>query len=428
MSSTRSPRPFSLVVIFCLLISSASALAAAPRSQRSSGPVPPDLYARCAILIEAQTGTVLFEEQADTVVPPASLTKLMTMHLALQEIAAGRLDPDEWVVPPRDAWAKNMPYRSSVMFLGPRQRLSVATLLQGLVVVSGNDAAVAVADLVAGSVPAFVAMMNREAEQLGYSTMHFVEPAGISADNRITAREYADFCRRFIQMHPGALKSFFSPRQFTYPLPENRMDGNGEKPVTQSNTNGLLGSYRGADGLKTGYIVESGYNLAATAEREGMRLISVVLGEPYTAGRVSGATLRVRESGTLLDYGFDNFVTVQPRYDAPAPVRVWKGRARSITLSPRSEPVVALLREKAPGVTAMVERMTDIEAPVHSGQVLGSVVVSLEGRELARFALVADSAVERGGILRRILDSIVMFFGGVSRRIERGPVSSDAVR
>jgi D-alanyl-D-alanine carboxypeptidase (penicillin-binding protein 5/6) len=422
MFSTRSVRPVSVIAVLCLLASAAAA------SPRPLGPVPPDLLARCAILIEARTGTVLFEEQADEVVPPASLTKLMTLHIALQEIAAGRLDPDAWVVPPPDAWAKNMPYRSSVMFLGPRQRLRVTTLLQGLVVVSGNDAAVAVAGLVAGSVPAFVAMMNREAERLGYTVMHFVEPAGISPDNRITAREYADFSRRFVGMHPDALKRFFSPRELTYPLPENRMDGNGEKPVTQGNTNGLLGSYRGADGLKTGYIVESGYNLAATAERQGMRLISVVLGEPYRAGRVSGATLRVRESGTLLDYGFDNFVTVEPRYDEPVPVRVWKGRARSITLSPRSEPVVALLREKAPGVKAVVEQMTDVEAPVGRDQVLGSVVVTLEGGELARFPLTADSGVGRGGLLRRILDTIGMFFGGVSRRIERGPVSAEAAR
>ena len=152
---------------------------------------PPTLQARSAMVIEARTGVILFEDRADTPVPPASLTKLMTLHIALNEIAAGRLDPAEHIVPGPDAWARNMPPRSSVMFLGPRQRLTVGQLLQGLVVVSGNDAAVALADRIAGSVPGFVGMMNNEAARLGYREMHFVDPSGISSSNTITAREYA---------------------------------------------------------------------------------------------------------------------------------------------------------------------------------------------------------------------------------------------
>ena len=137
---------------------------------------PPVLNARSAILVEALTGAVLYELRADDRIPPASLTKLMTLHLALREIEEGRLDPAEVLVPAPDAWARNMPPRSSLMYLGPGQKLTVTQLLTGLVVDSGNDAAIEVAERVAGSVPAFVDMMNREAARLGYPDMHFEEP------------------------------------------------------------------------------------------------------------------------------------------------------------------------------------------------------------------------------------------------------------
>jgi serine-type D-Ala-D-Ala carboxypeptidase (penicillin-binding protein 5/6) len=381
-----------------------------PGSSGASGP--PILDARAAILVEAFTGAVLYETGADQRIPPASLTKLMTIHLALRDIEEGRLDPSRIVVPGPDSWARNMPPRSSVMFLGPNQKLSVDQLLKGLVVDSGNDAAVEIADLVAGSVPAFVDMMNREAMRLGYRAMHFVEPAGISADNVITAREYSDFARRFVFSHPDALKDLFSLREFTYPLPQNLTGGNREKAVSQSNRNVLLGKYEGADGLKTGYIDESGYNIAVTAERAGMRLISVILGVP-DVGPVSGAVLRASESAALLDYGFQTFTTVRPAFDPPVPARVWKGNARTVAVKASPEPTVAVRRDQASEVRATVIQALDVEAPVRAGEGLGSVVVTLEGRELARFPLLAAAGVERGGVVRRALDSIVLFFRGV---------------
>ncbi|HTO22282.1 MAG TPA: D-alanyl-D-alanine carboxypeptidase family protein, partial [Spirochaetia bacterium] len=265
-------RPARLLLLLVLFLAAASAGAAtggAAVPGRAPGGAP-QLAARSAILLEEVTGTVLYEYHADDPIPPASLTKLMTVHLALREIEEGRLDPSEVLVPGPDAWARNMPPHSSLMFLGPNQKLTVAQLLKGLVVDSGNDAAVEVADRVAGSVPAFVEMMNREAARLGYRVMHFVEPSGISSSNLVTAREYADFARRFVALHPDSLSELFSVREFTYPLRENLTGDNREKPVTQSNRNLLLGRYQGVDGLKTGYIDESGYNIAVTAERNGM--------------------------------------------------------------------------------------------------------------------------------------------------------------
>ncbi|MGA2639496.1 MAG: D-alanyl-D-alanine carboxypeptidase family protein [Spirochaetia bacterium] len=396
------------------LATAAAAHAAAPlRTSVSPGQAgPPALHARSAILIEAFTGAVLYESHADEPIPPASLTKLMTLHLALQAIEEGRMSPSEVLVPGPDAWARNMPPRSSVMFLGPNQKLTVSQLLRGLVVDSGNDAAVEVADRIAGSVPAFVGMMNREAARLGYHVMHFVEPAGVSPANSITAREYADFARGFVLSHPDALKDLFSVREFTYPLEENLTAGNREKPVTQSNRNLLLGKYEGADGLKTGYLDESGYNIAVTAERAGMRLISVILGVP-DVGPVSGTVLRAVESAALLDYGFSTFVTVRAAYDKPAAVHVWKGRSREVGLRASPAPIVAVRKDQASSVRTEIQQTLDVEAPVKTGQVLGVVVVSVGGRALARFPLRAEAGVDRGGFLRGALDTIILLLRGI---------------
>jgi D-alanyl-D-alanine carboxypeptidase (penicillin-binding protein 5/6) len=180
----------------------------------------------------------------------------------------------------------------------------------------------------------------------------------------------------------------------------------------------LLGKYEGADGLKTGYIDESGYNIAVTAERAGMRLISVILGVP-DVGAVSGAALRAVESASLLDWGFATYTTVHPVYGEPAPVHVWKGRARVVRLQARPEPVVVVRKDQASSVLTEVLQARDVEAPVKAGQVLGAVVVSLGGRELARFPLRAEADVDQGGLFRRALDSVVLFLRGM--RLEKAP-------
>jgi serine-type D-Ala-D-Ala carboxypeptidase (penicillin-binding protein 5/6) len=252
-------------------------------------------------------------------------------------------------------------------------------------------------------------MMNEEAGRLGYEVMHFVEPAGISPDNVITAREYVDFCRRFILLHPDTLRRYFSVREFTYPMPENLAEGNREKPITQSNRNELLKRFPGADGLKTGFIDESGYNIAATAEREGMRLIAVILGVPAD-GPVSGPVLRTRESEALLSYGFDTFVTARPSFPAPGPVHVWKGRSHSVALTTRVAPLVVVPRDRVKELSAAVEQKSDVFAPVRPGQALGTLVVSVGGDVIARFPLVAETGIDRGGALRRAADSTALFF------------------
>jgi len=243
--------------------------------------------------------------------------------------------------------------------------------------------------------------------------MRFVEPAGISASNTITAREYADFARRFIFLHPDSLRDLFSLREFTYPLPENLTGGNREKPVTQANRNVLLGRYDGVDGLKTGYIDESGYNIAVTAERSGMRLVCVILGVPDSGG-VSGAVLRATESARLLDYGFGTFTAVRPPYELPASPRVWKGTARTVGIRANPSPYVVVRKEEASSVRTSLLQAVDVEAPVIAGEALGAVVVSVGDRQIAQFPLRAVSDVPRGGFLRRALDSVILFFRGIT--------------
>jgi D-alanyl-D-alanine carboxypeptidase (penicillin-binding protein 5/6) len=403
------------------LLAFAFLLAAHPRAAAAPVPLqPPALHARSVVLLEESTGTVLFDLNPDLPIPPASLTKLMTLHLALREIEAGRIEPDRWIVPGPDSWASAMPPHSSLMFLGPDQRLTVRRLLQGLVVVSGNDAAVAVAELVAGSVPIFVAEMNSEARRLGFSQMHFEDPAGLSPDSRITAREYAEFCRVFIDMHPDALPDLFSLRQFTYPLPENVSGGFPQDPITQANRNTLLGRYPGMDGLKTGFIDQSGYNMAATALRDGMRLISVVLGVPDGPGGVSGERLREDDSAALLDYGFGDFVRVTPSFAPPREVTVWKGRVRSLLPGFEQPPVVVVRKDQAARVSATLEEASDVLAPIPAGREVGSLSVSLDGSVIARFALRTAREVPPAGLLGRAADTVVLFFRGLLGR--RPPV------
>ncbi len=380
--------------------------------------LPPTLQARSAILVEARTGAVLYQQRADDAVPPASLTKLMTLHLALEHIRSGRLDPEEIIVPAPEAWAQNMPVRSSVMFLGPRQRVSIEQLLKGLVVDSGNDAAVQLARHIAGSVPAFVRLMNEEAVRLGYPTMRFVDPSGISWMNRISAREYAEFSRLFVRQHPDALRDLCSLRQFTYPLPENRAAGNRERSITQFNPNVLLGRYEGVDGLKTGYIDEAGYNMAVTAERDGVRLIAVVLGIPRRgAGGVSGARLRLMESARMLDYGYDNFTPVRPVLAEVPPSRVWKGRARTVALAPEQDPFVMVRRDQAADVRCRLRLEHTVVAPVKRGQVLGEYVVTVGSEEVGRIPLRAAQDVLAAGFVRSALDGIFLLIKTKNPRV-----------
>ncbi len=396
-----------LLLFFVLPSVGARELARLPEWIADSNVPAPPVSAEAAILIDYETGTVLYEKQADRVIPPASLTKIMTIHLVLELSRDGAISLDDTFEVPQAAWARNMPPGSSLMFLGPGQRVSYAELLEGLAIASGNDAAVAASLQVAGSVPAFVEMMNGEAQRLGYEVMRFSDPAGLSPSNRITAREYADFVRRHITRWPETLEDIYSRRSILYPTEANFDHVMIGGSVRQENRNTLLFDYPGVDGLKTGYIDASGYNLAVTAERNGRRLIAVVLGV-RAASVAEGARRRALDAAVLLDYGFDEFRRLEPAVPQQSPLRVWKGRADEVAVVPDGAPAAVLVpRGREEDVTVSVSRSGELTAPVEPGQPVGAVSYRLGGEELTRVELVTDTGVERAGFFKRLWHTIV---------------------
>lgn len=376
-----------------------------------AAPAEPQLKAKSAILIDAATGHVLYEKNADQPIPPASLTKLMTLHLAYKKIDAGSMKKEDKVTVSSEAWAAKWP-GSSVMFLEPGQIVTVGEVMKGIAIPSGNDAATALAQHVAGSVDQFVNQMNAEAQEMGFKTMHFVDPAGLSAQNVVTAREYAEFARRYVEMHPDALTELHSVQEFTYPQPQNLpADKQGTKPITQYNRNTLLGQFEGVDGLKTGFIEESGYNIALTAKRGDMRLIAVILGSP---GRdeAEGSLNRAADGKTLLTYGFDNFVTVKPSLPDVKPVRIWKGAANEVALEPERPLLITVPKGMEDKLTSTVHQETSKIGAVAKGEELGDVVFAADGKEVAKVKLVAASEVKEGGFFKRLWDSIRLTVAG----------------
>jgi D-alanyl-D-alanine carboxypeptidase (penicillin-binding protein 5/6) len=372
---------------------------------------PPGIVSRSAVLLDIATGTALFEKDADAVIAPASLTKLMTMHLVEEAVAAGRASYGDFVDLPPETWAVNQGWGSSLMFLGPGQKVTLGELMLGLAVASGNDAAIAVAIHLSGSVPAFVAAMNHEAAAIGLKATRFVEPSGYSEKNLTTAREFAAFCRYYLQRHPDSLARFHSVRSFAYPQPANLPEAFRDKPgtVVQSNRNQLLDSVPGVDGLKTGFIVEAGYNIALTADRGGTRLLAVLLGAPG-ASAAEGGKVRGADGANLLEWGFANFRTIRPELVRLEPSRVWMGTADRVDLVPTAGLEFTAASDRALAVAWRIERTPGLKAPIAAGQTLGSLVFSDERGELSRVPLAAAADVAAGPWYKRAVDAVAIWF------------------
>lgn len=370
----------------------------------------PALRARAAILVEVDSRTVLHAKNPNLVIPPASLTKLVAIDTALDALDRGQLDVTGTFVPPEEAWAENQPPGSSLMFLGPDQRLSWRDLLLGLSVSSGNDAAVALALLVDGGVPAFAERMNRRVASLGLVDLFFVEPSGLSPRNTITAHGFARFLLAHLERFPEALDELYEVRTFTYPDERNRVGSLAREPITQSNRNTLLWEFPGADGFKTGFIDESGYHLAATAERDGRRLVAIVLGIDADSHAAGGA-LRAGDAAALLEYGFASFRRLEFDYPVPEPVRVYGGSVRELVPKGPERLAITVPTGAASRVRGVLEQEVEVRAPFPEVEA-GRVAIELDGVELAGEPLVLE-AVERGGLFRRIWAGIVAFFRSV---------------
>jgi D-alanyl-D-alanine carboxypeptidase (penicillin-binding protein 5/6) len=369
----------------------------------------PEIGSQAAVLVDAETGTALYAKNAFDEISPASLTKLMTMHLVLNEINEGRAALDDVVPVGVQSWAQSQPPRSSLMFLAPGQTVTLREIMLGLAVSSGNDAAVAAALYLAPSVDDFARTMTREARRMGLAKTRFVEPSGISEDNMTTAADFTAFCMEYLRLHPYSLSEFHSVREFAYPKAANVPEAYRNSPgtIVQPNRNNLLRTFPGADGLKTGYIDEAGYNIALTAQRNGTRFIAVILGAPAHRG---GDRIRDRDAERLLSWAFGNFKTVRPEIPPLEKVKLWKGREKQVSLRAAESPSFTAPLNRAASLRYAVRVNEPLIAPLPASYPVGWLVLADDEGELRRIQIVTAGEYQQGNIFKRIWDSIRLLF------------------
>ncbi|MCD8331064.1 MAG: D-alanyl-D-alanine carboxypeptidase [Oscillospiraceae bacterium] len=351
----------------------------------------PTVQAQAAVLMEKQTGAVLYEENAHEQLEPASVTKIMTLLLVMEAIDSGRLRYDDIVTV--SAYAASM--GGSQTWMKENEQMSVTDMLKAVAVVSANDGSVALAEHLAGSEEAFVALMNQRAGELGMEDTHFVNCTGLPAEGHVTsAYDIALMSRELIENHPDI-------RQFTTIWMDTIRDG----AFQLSNTNKLIRYYEGATGLKTGSTDSAGYCLSATAERDGMELIAVVLGSETSEQRFESAK-------SLLNYGFNNYTLLDVYPDQALPtVEVLLGERDTVQPVLKTAAQVLVDKADADKVTTQLTVAESVAAPVEAGQKLGELTVYVDGVEQLSVDLVADAAVERltvKGIFSRMLGILLM--------------------
>ena len=337
-----------------------------------------EVAAPSAVLMEAATGTVLYEKDAHTPLPPASVTKIMTLLLVMEALDAGRIGWDDTVTASEAAAAKG----GSQVYLEAGEQMSLQEMLKSVVVVSANDCATALAEHVAGSEAAFVELMNRRAQELGMENTHFVNCTGL--DDEPDAETHLTTAYDIALMSRALLKHDEIRDYTTIWMDSVR---NGEFGL--ANTNKLVRFYQGTTGLKTGYTSAAGHCLSASAERDGVEFIAVVL-HCATSGE------RFQAAKQLLDYGFANYTLAQPDPETEIPpVPVVLGTAETIVPVPDNDDPVLIEKGQAAGITTRVEVADQVRAPVEAGQRLGTLTLQSHGAPLAAIPLVAPEAVPR---------------------------------
>lgn len=353
---------------------------------------PPQIAASGYILMDAASGQVLVAHNADERLPPASLTKMMTTYVADHELERGTISMDDEVLISVKAWRTG----GSRMFVREGTRASLKDLLKGIIIVSGNDASVAVAEHIAGSEDAFADLMNRHAERLNMTNSRFRNATGLPAENHYTsARDMALLALAIINDFPEHY-SLYAEKSFTY------------NNITQQNRNLLLWRDDRVDGLKTGHTEEAGYCLVASGKQGNQRLISVVMG-------TDSEQARAVETQKLLTWGFRFFETYHAygAGDVLSQVQVWMGKKDMLDIGPASDLVMTIPRNSQQRLKAEMKVHPDIRAPISKGDTLGSVVVSLDGEVLLDRPLVALNDVEQAGFFKRLWHRIRLFFAGL---------------
>ena len=364
-------------------------LASVAQAMPSLIPSPPNLAATGYVLMDFHSGQIIAQSNAEQRLEPASLTKLMTAYSVFQELRAGHISLEDQVRVSEKAWRMI----GSRMFIEAGNRVSVEELLKGMIISSGNDASVALAEFVAGSEEAFVALMNAHAQRLGMRKTHFTNSTGLpDPELYTTALDMAILASALIREFPEYY-AWYSEREYTY------------NNIRQSNRNLLLFRDDSVDGLKTGHTSSAGYCLVASAQRNQMRLISVIMG-------TNSERARAQESEKLLNYGFRFFEThrLYGAGDELSHTRIWKGETERVALGLGEELFVTVPRGQYGDLQATMRLDKTISAPVAQHQALGVVEVRLGDEVLAERPLLALQQVEQGGVWQQLKDHVLLMF------------------
>jgi D-alanyl-D-alanine carboxypeptidase (penicillin-binding protein 5/6) len=381
-----------LTVLTLLLLIPAMLVAQVPPPPGMPIPAAPQLGASSYILMDFNSGEVLVEHEPDIQVDMASITKLMTSYVVFQELASGDISLDDVVIISENAWRAV----GSRMFLEPRMEVTIEQLIKGVIIQSGNDASVALAEHLAGTEASFATVMNYYAQQLGMTQTNFVNAAGLPEEGHYSsARDIALLSVAIIRDFPEYYR-WYSEKEFNF------------NNIRQHNRNNLLWRDPAVDGLKTGHTEAAGYCLAASAKRDGMRLVSVVMGSFSEQSLAS-------ESQSLLNYGFRFFETVQ-LYKAGqelAQGRVWKGEVEQVVLGLSEDMFLTIPRGRYDDLDARIEMQPELKAPLIPGQEVGRIRIMLGEEMVASRGLVTLSGIAPAGFFSRAWDGMKLWVGGM---------------
>lgn len=358
-------------------------------------PQAPVLSNSAYILMDYDTGAVLAQKNADTALPPASLTKMMTSYIMEQQLQSGKLSEDTPIKMSEEAWCRGSSTQSC-MYVPLGQSATAIDMLRGIIIQSGNDASKAVAEHIAGSESAFANLMNEEAKKLGMTNTHFVNATGMPAEGHYaSAKDLATLARAIIR-DSGRYYPIYAEKKFTY------------NNITQDNRNTLLLTDPTVDGLKTGHTAEAGFCLVASSKRDETRLIAVVMG-------ANSMQARADQTRELLKFGFDNFIntTKAPKGQSATFADVRFGKQDKVELITEDALKVLTSKANADKITTLIQLDTDITAPIARGQKLGQMVAMMDGQAVASVPLIAADSVEEVGFLSRMWRSLTAWVGGL---------------
>lgn len=353
------------------------------------------INAKSAILIDAKTGTIVYEKNADEIIPPASMTKLVVMYTIFKEIQKGKISLKDIVPLPPESWAINAPPQSSLMYLSKGDIVTLEQLMLGMSVMSGNDAAVACACYVAGTVENFIKIMNQHMADIGLTNTKFVDSSGYSELNQTTAREFVQFIRIYLNTFPEALTKFHNKTHMTF------------KGTTFTSTNKVLGKVEGIDGIKTGFIYESGYNYALTCIRNNTRIISIIMGGPGQ-NSIEGNKFRIIDSSLLTEWFYSYYHNVMLEQDN-FNVNVFLGTTNATKLIPSSFSLITLPKSDDK-LTVKKNIPQYVNAPIKVGEQLGSLEYYLGNTLVKTVPLVSDRNINKSNSIKVMIDKIVRIF------------------